>query len=221
MRIEADAAVREADLGSPLEPDVSRQRDALQALATTIAAATPPALAYQALTAAETARLQRGDEVAAWQGAVAATRSAAEAFLLCYSLFRLAEAQCTSSQPDTATATATVGECLDLADDLAAAVADDARALARRARLRIALPPLTPVGAPQAQPEAGFRLTDREREVLALVAEGRSNGQIATALFISPKTASVHVSNILAKLGVSGRTEAAALAHRLKLFPAS
>ncbi|MCW2919375.1 MAG: hypothetical protein JWN52_7443 [Actinomycetia bacterium] len=217
MRVEADAAVREADLGSSPGPNSSRQRDALQALATTLPATTPPALAYQALTAAETARLQRGDEVAAWQGAVDATRSAAEAFLLSYSLFRLAEAQCTNSQLDAATAT--VGECLDLADDLAAAVADEARALARRARLRIDLPPLTPAGTPEAQPDAGFRLTDREREVLALVAEGRSNGQIATALFISPKTASVHVSNILAKLGVSGRVEAAALAHRLGLFP--
>jgi DNA-binding CsgD family transcriptional regulator len=57
-------------------------------------------------------------------------------------------------------------------------------------------------------------LAEREREVLALVAEGRSNTQIAQALFISPKTASVHVSNILAKLGVGGRGEAAALAHR-------
>ena len=56
-----------------------------------------------------------------------------------------------------------------------------------------------------------------EREVLALVAAGRSNGQIAASLFISPKTASVHVSNILAKLGVSGRVEAAGVAHRLGL----
>ncbi len=151
------------------------------------------------------------------QGPVAATRSAVEAFLLCYSLFRLAEAQCTSSQPDAATAT--VRECLDIADDLAAAVAGDARALARRARLRIEVPPSAEAGRSEVQPEAGFQLTDREREVLALVAEGRSNGQIAAALFISPKTASVHVSNILAKLGVSGRVEAAALAHRLGLFP--
>jgi DNA-binding NarL/FixJ family response regulator len=56
-------------------------------------------------------------------------------------------------------------------------------------------------------------------EVLALVAEGHSNGQIATSLYISPKTASVHVSNILAKLDVSTRTEAATLAHRLGLLP--
>jgi DNA-binding CsgD family transcriptional regulator len=57
-------------------------------------------------------------------------------------------------------------------------------------------------------------LTPREAEVLALVAAGRSNRQIAQALFISPKTASVHVSNILAKLGVHTRVEAAAAAHR-------
>ncbi|WP_239066904.1 response regulator transcription factor, partial [Actinomadura bangladeshensis] len=57
-------------------------------------------------------------------------------------------------------------------------------------------------------------LTAREREVLKLVAEGRNNREIAAALFISPKTASVHVSNILAKLNVTSRTQAAALAHR-------
>lgn len=72
--------------------------------------------------------------------------------------------------------------------------------------------------APQAaEPEAPFGLTEREREVLALVAAGRSNGQIASALYISPKTASVHVSNILTKLGVSGRVAAAGVAHRLGL----
>ena len=50
---------------------------------------------------------------------------------------------------------------------------------------------------------------------LKLLASGRSNPQIAESLFISPKTASVHVSNILAKLGVDSRVEAAAVAHRL------
>ena len=61
-------------------------------------------------------------------------------------------------------------------------------------------------------------LTPRELEVLRLVTAGRSNRQIADELFISSKTASVHVSNILAKLGVSGRGEAAAKAVRLRLF---
>jgi DNA-binding CsgD family transcriptional regulator len=66
-------------------------------------------------------------------------------------------------------------------------------------------------------PGAGLGLTSRELEVLVLVAEGRSNRQLAEALFISAKTASVHVSNILAKLGVGSRVEAAAVAHRLGL----
>jgi DNA-binding CsgD family transcriptional regulator/tetratricopeptide (TPR) repeat protein len=60
-------------------------------------------------------------------------------------------------------------------------------------------------------------LTPREIEVLQLVAAGNSNSEIGSALFISTKTASVHVSNILAKLRVNGRGEAAALAYRLGL----
>jgi DNA-binding CsgD family transcriptional regulator len=67
-------------------------------------------------------------------------------------------------------------------------------------------------GHAPSSPLAG--LTDREREVLALVARGKSNREIAAELFIAPKTASVHVSNILAKLGAASRTEAAAIAHR-------
>lgn len=97
-------------------------------------------------------------------------------------------------------------------------LADAATALAQRARL-----PLTPAAerapAPADAAEA-LGLTSRERDVLRLVAAGHTNRRIAEELFISPKTASVHVSNILAKLGVSGRGEAAAVAHRLGLFPA-
>jgi DNA-binding CsgD family transcriptional regulator len=78
--------------------------------------------------------------------------------------------------------------------------------LARRARLGPRPSPYPP-GVLAA-------LTPREREVLLLLAEGRSNREIAAALFIAPKTASVHVSNILSKLGASSRTEAAAIAHR-------
>lgn len=72
-----------------------------------------------------------------------------------------------------------------------------------------------------AGPDGTMGLTARERDVLSLVAEGRSNRQIAEALYIAPKTASVHVSNILAKLEVSSRGEAAALAHRLRLVQVS
>ena len=77
-----------------------------------------------------------------------------------------------------------------------------------------------PVGRPpgRADPTPASRrdeaLTAREQEVLALVAQGRSNREIAGQLFISAKTVSVHVSNILAKLGAAGRTEAVAIARR-------
>ncbi|MEV8634092.1 AAA family ATPase [Streptosporangium sp. NPDC051023] len=76
---------------------------------------------------------------------------------------------------------------------------------------------LTGEGAP-VTPPATTSLTPREQEVLRLVAQGRSNRDIATELFISAKTVSVHVSNILGKLGVSTRGEAAAAAHRLALI---
>ena len=77
--------------------------------------------------------------------------------------------------------------------------------------------PASPAGAPGSA--AGrLGLTPREFEVLRLVAAGLSNAAIAGQLFISAKTVSVHVSNILAKLGTATRGEASALAHRLRLF---
>ncbi|MGW2486676.1 helix-turn-helix transcriptional regulator [Streptomyces sp. NPDC001606] len=97
-------------------------------------------------------------------------------------------------------------------------LADQAARLAQRARLTPARTPRQALTA--ADPAAALGLTSREQDVLRLVSAGRTNRQIAEALFISPKTASVHVSNILTKLGVSTRGEAAALTHRLGLFPA-
>jgi DNA-binding NarL/FixJ family response regulator len=90
--------------------------------------------------------------------------------------------------------------------------------LAQRGRLRLEEPGDTTV-SPEVPPSpaASLGLTQREVEVLALVAEGRTNRHIGQALYITPKTASVHVSRILAKLGVAGRGEAAAVAHRLGL----
>jgi DNA-binding NarL/FixJ family response regulator len=61
-------------------------------------------------------------------------------------------------------------------------------------------------------------LTERELEVLSLVALGYTNRRIAEALFITEKTAGHHVSNVLGKLGAATRMEAAAIAHRLDLF---
>lgn len=99
-----------------------------------------------------------------------------------------------------------------LADGLAAVpLNQQIGRLARRARLSL---PARPAGG---QAEGNFGLTAREIEVLRLVSAGRSNRDIAADLFISAKTASVHVSNILAKLHATSRTEAAAIAHQTGL----
>jgi DNA-binding NarL/FixJ family response regulator len=95
--------------------------------------------------------------------------------------------------------------------------ADAARAIADRLGAPALLGDLADAApAPAAAPETprAVTLTARELEILALVAEGRSNGEIGKQLFISTKTVSVHVSNILGKLGAAGRTEAAAIARR-------
>jgi DNA-binding CsgD family transcriptional regulator len=91
--------------------------------------------------------------------------------------------------------------------------------LAGRGRLDLQEQAAARTAAPEEPPSAfaAFGLTRREAEVLILVAAGRTNRQIGQELFITPKTASIHVSRILAKLGVAGRGEAAAVAHRLGL----
>jgi DNA-binding NarL/FixJ family response regulator len=75
------------------------------------------------------------------------------------------------------------------------------------------------VGPPATRPETAFGLSNREREVLGLIVQGRTNREIGERLFISQKTVGVHVGNILSKLGVSGRVEAAMVAVRLELLP--
>ena len=99
-------------------------------------------------------------------------------------------------------------------------VGDQAREVARRLAAQPLLDELlrqgsTPEHRAEARPVA---LTTREREILSHVAEGRTNGEIAKLLFISTKTVSVHVSNILGKLEAGGRTEAAAIARRRGLL---
>lgn len=94
---------------------------------------------------------------------------------------------------------------------LAAAI----RELAHAARIEIA----AHMPAPDVAPETRmFGLTDRERQVLRLVASGKTNSEIGKALYISTKTASVHVSNILRKMDVTSRVTAATRAQRSHLL---
>jgi ATP/maltotriose-dependent transcriptional regulator MalT len=138
-----------------------------------------------------------------------------------YARWRQAEALLAQGAPR-ADAAAALARARALAAGLGARLLTaEVDALGRRARIDLAAPadgeaPDGPAPEPAPATEE-LGLTPREREVLALVADGRTNRQIAEALFISDKTASVHVSNILAKLGVANRGEAAAVAHRLRL----
>jgi DNA-binding CsgD family transcriptional regulator len=158
--------------------------------------------AEQAFAAHVSAILLGGEE--RWAAAVAAWRTDGRRYELATALLGLAEAQAATR----GVAAETLSEVSAIADELGAGpVLEAADTLARRLGLR------TPAAA------AGTAmLTGREREVLRLVAEGHSNSRIAGLLYISPKTASVHVSRIIAKLEVANRVEAAAVAHRLGLL---
>ncbi len=93
---------------------------------------------------------------------------------------------------------------------------EEIESLAARARLHLGDEAPAPAASANNGDEADdpFGLTPREREVLALVASGATNREIGERLHMAEKTASVHVSRILAKLNVRSRTEAAAVAHR-------
>jgi DNA-binding NarL/FixJ family response regulator len=100
---------------------------------------------------------------------------------------------------------------------------EEVESLAARARLQLGEKAPAPAAAASNGDEADdpFGLTPRERDVLALVAAGATNREIGERLHMAEKTASVHVSRILAKLNVRSRTEAAAVAHRQGVVPAA
>ena len=182
-----------------------------------------------AVALAESRRAEGTAEPEAWRATIDAADRAGSAWLMAYSRFRLAESMLESRAPRR-DAEAALAEAYAGADRLGAApLRGWIEGLARRSRVRM---PAATVGAvaaaddvldadPRPSPAAvaldGLGLTRRELEVLPLVAAGHTNKRIAELLFISENTAGVHVSNILGKLGVATRTEAAAIAARLGL----
>jgi predicted ATPase/DNA-binding NarL/FixJ family response regulator len=163
--------------------------------------------ARHAKAEAEWTRLQGHSDPARWQAAVEAF-SYGHVYAVARCQWRLAEALLGAGDREQATAAARAAH--ETATRLEATPLQSAlQALARRGRLDLG------TGLPTERALAG--LTPRELEVLRLLVEGRSNRQIAGQLFISGKTAGVHVTNLLTKLGVHSRLEAAAMARRLGL----
>ena len=151
--------------------------------------------------------------VGAWDEAAAAWEAVSEPYPRAQALLRAAEAALAGgdrADSDRHGAADRLRVAAGLAAGLGAEpLVQEIGLLARRARIVL--------GGPDSPASDGFGLTGRELEVLRLVAAGRSNRDIANVLFISPKTASVHVSNILGKLGVASRGAAAAKAHASRL----
>jgi DNA-binding CsgD family transcriptional regulator/tetratricopeptide (TPR) repeat protein len=210
--IEADVAVRTAGTEEGVAAAAAARGHAASAAALIEAlprTATPAGRVALARAQAEAARAEGTATTDLWralyEGAGADVYEQASAGL------RLAEALLDAGERGDETVTVlkaviATGQALD-----AAPLVDRASDLARRGRLD------AEVGVEPAA-TADAVLTPRELEVLRLVAEGLSNRQVGKALFISEKTASVHVSNILSKLGAASRTEAAAVARRRGLL---
>jgi ATP/maltotriose-dependent transcriptional regulator MalT len=220
VRVEADVAQRARDLREKADERdaIKRARIHVQRLR---AAAQDGGLverATHALGAAELIRARGRHEPEPWLKAAGEWEAIDRPYPAGVARLRAAEAYV--ERGDRTRAVEPARAALETAQRLGAGWLErEVTMLCDRARLVLADGSSGPAPAASAEtgPEDPFGLTPRERQVLALIAEGATNRQIGAALYMAEKTASVHVSRILAKLGVRSRTQAAALAHRLGL----
>ena len=164
---------------------------------------------------AELARLDGQPAADLWARSAEAWAEVSRPFLAAYARWREAESRL-SAGAGVEAITATRAAHSAARSLGAARLVDEVETLARWYRIDLLPPAPTPAQRDAADdPLSTYGLTEREREVLVALAAGRTNREIAEELVISAKTASVHVSNILRKLDVSGRQDAARIAHRL------
>jgi DNA-binding CsgD family transcriptional regulator/tetratricopeptide (TPR) repeat protein len=225
LRLEADRAEQAAARQAPGEVAEAQRRAtlvlaAMDRLSTTRApqARYPPVVAHLQAAQAERSRLEGRSDPDRWRRTAVAWEQLEHPFDAAYARFRQAEAllaergsrlQAQQVLRSTYRTAVTLG---------AGPLRREVELLGQRGRLDLQEQTDTAAAAEVLpSPAASLGLTRREAEVLTLVAAGWTNRQIGQALFITPKTASLHVSRILAKLGVAGRGEAAAVAHRLGL----
>jgi DNA-binding CsgD family transcriptional regulator len=226
VAIEADAAQRARDLGEDPGPALARGEIMLARVRAAAEGERPVELAWRTTAEAQWTRAEGNPTPQLWAKAAEAWDELEWPYDA--ALMRWREAEAHLLQGDRAAAANAAGAALLTARRLGAGwLEGEVEGLCARGRLTLegvngdgaaAQRDEEPAEPPEEEP---FGLTPRERQVLTLVSEGRTNREIGDTLFMAEKTASVHVSRILAKLGVRSRTEAAAVAHRLGLDAAS
>ena len=220
LRAEGDRAERARAVGGPADAQAAALVNRAAGLHHNAAPAVRPVVAaYESLCRGEEARAAGDPDPEVWAAAARRWTALDQPYPAAYGRFREAEAVLAGRARSTRAAAA-----LRAAHDAALRLGaepfrGDVEALAQRARLDLSPPATEPTRKPH---DAGRgangaldALTPRERDVLSLLVEGRTNKEVAAALFISEKTASVHVSHILTKLGVRSRVQAVAVAHRV------
>ncbi len=211
----ADLAAREPGNEQVREQQAARAQQLLERLDGLIGRLTdvPPLVrASRAGCAAERSRIDHVGDASLWADTARQWATRGNRYNAAYAQWRGAEALLVTNS-DRAGAVALVQAAYEVADELGARpLREELEALARRARIDLGA--RQPLPAPDTQLQQ-LELTPREIEVLALLGDGLTNREIGGELFISDKTASVHVSRILSKLAVPNRAAAAAAAHRL------
>ena len=218
LTVAAEGAERARDLG-----DDAAERDAIDRARSLVELARaaaeddggPVESALLAVAEAELARASGDDEPALWDAAARAWEAIQRPYP--YALARWRQGQAELGRANRDAARVSLADAATVAEDLGGTwLSAEVSGVATRARLSLDGPrseSRDAAGEPEPD-ETPFGLTPRELQVLELVASGATNREIGERLFMAEKTASVHVSRILGKLDVRGRTEAAAVAHR-------
>jgi DNA-binding CsgD family transcriptional regulator len=226
LRVEADIAQRARDLRERAQERdaITRAKMQMQRIDAAAQEGGPIERAWEKTGQAELARARARATPDLWLEAAREWESLERPYQSAVMRWHAAEAEVDAGNRDEAARLA--GASLAVAERLGSRwLAGEVTAFAHRARLPLGAgadgsgsgAPDGDGGRAATQADEPFGLTPRERQVLALVAQGATNRQIGASLFIAEKTASVHVSRILGKLGVSSRTQAAAVAHRQHL----
>ena len=218
LGIEADRALRARDLHERADARdaLARARIHMQRLQAAAQSGGPVEAAWQAVGKAQLARARGRNDAKLWHKAADAWDELERPYPAAVTRWREVEALVEAGDREAAAPVAR--SALQTARRLGARwLAAEVASLSGRGRLDISEAPMEPATEAAPAPEDPFGLTARERQVLELVAQGATNRQIGAALYMAEKTASVHVSRILGKLGVQTRTQAAAVAHRQHL----